>query len=387
MINEQLLSPKSIAIIGGSGNIHKPGGKILKNIIDGGFSGTIYVVNTKKTEVTGTTWVADISQLPDTDLAILSIPAKDCPGAIDTLALQKNTRAFIVIAAGFSELHAEGAQLEKLMVDRVNSVNGCLIGPNCIGILTAKHHSLFTLPIPVIDPQGCDLISSSGGTAIFILESGMSKGLRFSSIFSVGNGAQVGVEDVLQYFDESFDPKTSSRVKLLYIESIKKPDSLLYHASSLIRKGCKIGAIKAGCSEAGSRAAASHTGAIASSDLAVEALFRKAGIVRCSGREELTTVASIFMHKELKGKNIAIITHAGGPAVMLTDALAKGGLEIPEIKAPELSLNLEPGASVKNPIDLLATGTARQMELVIDYCENLENIDAMMVIFGSPGLV
>ncbi len=387
MINEQLLSPKSIAIIGGSGNIHKPGGKILKNIIDGGFSGTIYVVNTKKTEVTGTTWVADISQLPDTDLAILSIPAKDCPGAIDTLALQKNTRAFIVIAAGFSELHAEGAQLEKLMVDRVNSVNGCLIGPNCIGILTAKHHSLFTLPIPVIDPQGCDLISSSGGTAIFILESGMSKGLRFSSIFSVGNGAQVGVEDVLQYFDESFDPKTSSRVKLLYIESIKKPDSLLYHASSLIRKGCKIAAIKAGCSEAGSRAAASHTGAIASSDLAVEALFRKAGIVRCSGREELTTVASIFMHKELKGKNIAIITHAGGPAVMLTDALAKGGLEIPEIKAPELSLNLEPGASVKNPIDLLATGTARQMELVIDYCENLENIDAMMVIFGSPGLV
>jgi acetyltransferase len=215
----------------------------------------------------------------------------------------------------------------------------------------------------------------------------MTKGLRFASIFSVGNGAQVGVEDVLRYFDENFDPKTSSRVKLLYIENIKNPDSLLYHASSLIRKGCKIAAIKAGCSEAGSRAAASHTGAIASSDLAVDALFRKAGIVRCSGREELTTVASIFMHKELKGKNIAIITHAGGPAVMLTDALSKGGLEIPELIASELSISLEPGASVKNPIDLLATGTAKQMELVIDYCEQLDNIDAMMVIFGSPGLV
>jgi acetyltransferase len=218
----------------------------------------------------------------------------------------------------------------------------------------------------------------------------MTKGLRFASVFSVGNGQQVSVEDVLRYFDESFDPKTSSRVKLLYIENIKNPDSLLQHASSLIRKGCKIAAIKAGCSEAGSRAAASHTGALASSDLAVEALFRKAGIVRCSGREELTTVASIFMNKELKGKNIAIITHAGGPAVMLTDALSKGGLEIPEIKgdkANELSLKLDPGASVKNPIDILATGTAKQLALVIDYCCQLENIDAIMVIFGSPGLV
>ena len=198
MINEQLLGPKSIAIIGGSGNIHKPGGKILQNILDGGFQGKVYVVNNKKTKVKGATWFADINKLPDIDMAILSIPAKDCPGAVDVLALQKNTRAFIIIAAGFGELHAEGAELEKRIVDRVNSVNGCLIGPNCIGILTAKHHSLFTSPIPEIDPQGCDLISSSGGTAIFIIESGMTKGLRFASVFSVGNGQQVSVEDVLR---------------------------------------------------------------------------------------------------------------------------------------------------------------------------------------------
>ena len=166
---------------------------------------------------------------------------------------------------------------------------------------------------------------------------------------------------------------------------------MLLHAASLVRKGCKIAAIKAGGSKAGSRAAASHTGAIASSDLAVEALFRKAGIVRCSGREELTTIASIFMHKELKGKNIAIITQAGGPAVMLTDALSKGGLEIPEITGPKaeaLKEKLLPGSSVHNPIDLLATGTSAQLEMVIDACENDFNfIDAMMVIFGSPGLV
>ncbi len=127
-------------------------------------------------------------------------------------------------------------------------------------------------------------------------------------------------------------PGISSPIKLIYVESIPNPDKLLHHASSLIRKGCRIAAIKAGTTEAGSRAASSHTGAMASSDSAVEALFRKAGIVRCSGREELTTVASVFMHKPLKGRNIAIVTHAGGPAVMLTDALSAGGMNIPKLE-------------------------------------------------------
>ena len=129
----------------------------------------------------------------------------------------------------------------------------------------------------------------------------------------------------------TYEPGISSPIKLIYVESIQNPDKLLHHASSLIRKGCRIAAIKAGTTEAGSRAASSHTGAMASSDSAVEALFRKAGIVRCFGREELTTVASVFFHKNLKGKNIAIITHAGGPAVMLTDALSAGGMNIPKI--------------------------------------------------------
>jgi acetate---CoA ligase (ADP-forming) len=222
------------------------------------------------------------------------------------------------------------------------------------------------------------------------MESGMPKGLTFSGIYSIGNSAMIGVEDMLEYMDVTYDGDSGSKIKLLYIESIKDPDKLLKHASSLIRKGCKIAAIKSGGSEAGGRAATSHTGALVSSDLAVEALFRKAGIVRCFGREELTTVASIFMHKDIKGKNIAIITHAGGPAVMLTDALATGGMDIPAIsgpKADELLSLLNPGASVANPIDILATGTAEQLALTIDFCENnFTEIDAMMVIFGSTGL-
>ena len=159
----------------------------------------------------------------------------------------------------------------------------------------------------------------------------------------------------------------------------------------MIRKGCKIAAIKAGSSESGSRAASSHTGAIASSDSAVEALFRKAGIVRCFSREELTTVGCVFTLPELKGKNFAIITHAGGPGVMLTDALSKGGLNVPKLEgevAEELKAQLFPGAAVGNPIDILATGTPEHLRLCIDYCEEkLDNIDAMMAIFGTPGLV
>lgn len=177
----------------------------------------------------------------------------------------------------------------------------------------------------------------------------MTKGLQFNSVWSVGNAKQIGVEDVLQYMDEHFNPEADSRIKLLYIESIGDPDRLLFHASSLIKKGCKIAAIKAGSSESGSRAASSHTGAIASSDSAVEALFRKAGIVRCYSREELTTVGCIFTLPELKGKNFAIITHAGGPGVMLTDALSKGGLNVPKLEGPvveELKGKLFPGAAV-----------------------------------------
>lgn len=390
MINNALINPRSIVVVGASNDIHKPGGKLLKNLLDHAFKGQLYVANPKQDEVQGIKSYRDLNELPETDLAILAIAAAHCPAAVELLAKQKGTRAFIILSAGFSEENEEGAKLEQQIVAIINSVNGCLIGPNCTGILTPHHASMFTLPIPELTPKGCDFISGSGATAVFIMESAILKGIQFSNVFAVGNSAQTGVEDVLAYLDETFDPETSSRIKLLYVEHIKDPDALLEHASSLIRKGCKIAAIKAGTSEAGSRAASSHTGAIASSDLAVEALFRKAGIVRCFGREELTTVAGVLLHKPLHGKRIAIITHAGGPAVMLTDALSAGGLEIPKItgvRAEALRKNLLPGSSVANPIDFLATGTAEHLGMIIDACnKDFDNIDGMVVIFGTPGL-
>ncbi|HPD94580.1 MAG TPA: acetate--CoA ligase family protein [Tenuifilaceae bacterium] len=390
MITKELINPKSIVVVGGSDDIHKPGGRVLKNLIDNKFKGELFVVNPKAEEVQGLKSYHDVSDLPQVDLAILAIAAKYCPSSVDVLANQKGTKAFIILSAGFHEENQEGAVLEQQIVGTINKTGGCLIGPNCIGVMNTNYTGVFTTPIPTFDPMGVDFISGSGSTAVFIMESGIPKGLTFNSVYSVGNSAQLGVEDVLEYLDNSFDPKTSSRVKLLYIESINHPKKLLKHASSLIRKGCRIAAIKAGSSSAGSRAASSHTGALASSDVAVEALFRKAGIVRCYGRDELTTVASIFMHPELKGKNIAVITHAGGPAVMITDVLTTNGLEVPPIsgpKADELLTKLYPGSSVANPIDFLATGTAEHLGDIIDACENdFDYIDAMIVIFGSPGL-
>ncbi len=390
MINEKLINPRSIVIAGGSNDIGKPGGKVLKNIIDSGFTGELYVVNPKEDLVQGVKSFRDPEGLPDIDLAVLAIAARHCLPMVEVLAGRKNAKAFIILSAGFSEESKEGAILEEKIVNVINSAGACLIGPNCIGIMNRHHSSVFTSPIPKMDPNGVDFISGSGATAVFIMESGLPKGLKFSGVYSVGNSAQLGVEDLLEYMDNSYNQATSARVKLLYIESIDNPDKLLKHASSLIRKGCKIAAIKSGTSEAGSRAALSHTGALASSDLAVDALFRKSGIIRCFGREELITVASVLLHPEIKGKNIAIVTHAGGPAVMLTDALSDGRHRIPKIEGKEsekLLSMLNEGASVSNPIDLLATGSAEQLGLVIDYCEKkFSNIDAIMVIFGSTGL-
>ena len=390
MINKELLQPESIVVIGGSNNVHKPGGAVVRNLLSGGYEGTLLVVNPKESEVQGVNTYNDVCELPPADLAILVVAARFCPDYVKILAAEKHVRAFIIISAGFSEETAEGAVLEQQILDTCQEYGCALIGPNCIGLLTRWHHSVFTRPIPQLNPKGVDFISGSGATAVFILESAVTKGLSFNSVWSVGNGHQIGIESVLEYMDEHFDPETDSFVKLLYIENIADPDKMLYHATSLIRKGCRIAAIKAGSSESGSRAASSHTGAIASSDSAVEALFRKAGIVRCFSREELTTVGCIFTLPRFTGKNFAIVTHAGGPGVMLTDALSKGGMQVPPLTGPiadELKSKLLPGSSVANPIDILATGTAEHLGIAIDACEQMDDIDAIMVIFGTPGLV
>lgn len=389
MITKELISPKSIVIVGGSEDSHKPGGNVLKNLLETKYSGKLYVVNPKSEYVQGIKSYSSVEELPQVDLAILAIPASLCPEVADTLCRKKSCKAIIVFSAGFHEDGPQGAALEDELVRVVNTAGASLIGPNCIGVLTPSYSGVFTKPIPKLNPRGVDVISGSGATAVFIIEASMQLGLTFSSVYSVGNSAQLGVEDILEHLDETYVHGKSSPVKLLYIESITKPEKLLKHSRSLIKKGASIAAIKSGYSEAGSRAASSHTGAMASPDVAITALFRKAGIIRCFSRMELATVASVLIYPKPKGNKVAIITHAGGPAVMLTDILSANNIKIPEItgdNATELLKKLFPGSSVSNPVDFLATGTAEQLSHIIDACENDFDVDSMVVIFGSPGL-
>ncbi|MEX0996782.1 MAG: acetate--CoA ligase family protein [Flavobacteriaceae bacterium] len=390
MISQSLLNPENIVIVGGSDDITKPGGKVLQNILEHGFKGDLLCVNPKMPKIKGVSSFTSCEQLPNVSLAIIAIASKYVEETMRVLINQKKCKTFIVFSAGFSETGTEGKALEQTCVKMVQEVGGTLIGPNCIGVITENYKGVFAGPIPKYDLRGCDFASESGATLVFILEMAIPRGLKFRDIFSIGNSAQIGVEDILEYWDTTFDANKSSKIKLLYLEKISQPDRFLKHARSLIAKGCRIAAIKSGATDAGSRAVSSHTGSLSGSNIAVSALFRKAGVIRCFSRVELVYMACVFTYTALKGKNIAVITHAGGPGVMLTDALIKGGLNVPTIEGPDadaLLAKLHPGSTVSNPIDFLATGTAEQLGNILDSVENsFDHIDASAVVFGTTGM-
>lgn len=385
-----LLDPKSIVVVGASNDLSKPGGKVFHNILSHGYSGKLYAVNPKDTDIQGQPTYADCAALPQVDLAIIAIAAHQVEAAIEVLTREKGCKSFILFSAGFGETGEAGQALEARCVQLIRQYDGILIGPNCIGVITGSYKGVFAGPIPEYDAQGCDCVSASGATMVYLLETAIPRGLKFRDIFSVGNSAMIQVEDILQYWDETFDSQTSSKIKLLYMEQIADPPRFLKHARSLVQKGCRIAAIKSGSTEAGSRAVSSHTGALAGSNTAVSSLFRKAGIIRCNSRLELVYVAAIFSIQELKGDRIAVITHAGGPGVMLTDVLIRGGMKVPAIEGPKadaLLAKLFPGSSVANPIDFLATGNAAQLGEILDAVEHdFDQIDGAVVVFGTTGM-
>ena len=330
MIHSKLINPKSIVVIGGSDRLDHLGGSVLKNLIDQKYKGRLFVVNPKKDTVQGLRSYRDIEEIPEVDLAIIAIAANEIPVVVNILTKKKNTRGFIIYSSGFGELNEEGADLEKEITEMIDEVGGSLLGPNNIGLMNENYAGLFTSPLPKLNSKGVDFISGSGATAVFTIEAAHQIGLTFSGLYTVGNSAQIGIEEILEYLDHSYEEGKSSRVKMLYIEGIKNPEKFLRHCLSLRHKGCKILAIKAGISEEGTKAAASHTGAMASSNIFVEALFNKACIIRCSSRYELINTAGVLLLARTKLTKFAIITHAGGPAVLLTDALCNNGLKVPE---------------------------------------------------------
>ena len=387
MINKELLNPSEIVIVGGSSDLKTIGGATLKNLKDT-YSGIIYVVNPLESDtVQECKCFRSIYDIPSVECAILCISSKECPKAVDELVNIKGCKAVIVLSGGFRESGPEGAEAEEKIKAICENSDVSLFGPNSTGLITDVYAGTFRKPIPELHPKGAVLISASGSTIVYILETAQHLGLPIKSVFSVGNSAQNGVEDIIQYIDANCTEQDAPKVLMLYIESISHPDIFLKHSSSLISKGVKICAIKAGTSDSGSKAASFHTGAIATSDNAVNALFHKAGIVRCFSRTELVIVASAMMLPELKGKRIAVITSAGGPAILQTDFFSSSGMEIPRIEGPEadaLLSKLNTGSIVSNPIDIMTDGTAAQLSEVIDFCQNkCPQIDAMTVIWGG----
>jgi len=389
---EYLFHPESIAVIGASSDALKPGGRVFKNILDNGYEGNLWPVNPKSPEVQGITTFKDIEALPGApDLAIVAIPSKFAVATIQTLA-DKGTGAVIILTAGFGEKDEAGKQVEQEMLKIGKAANMALIGPNCSGFLTHAYKGKFAGLVPQLPGRAVDIISGSGATVDYVMEVADRRGLSFGLVVNLGNSIQYGVEDLLQMYDAQYGPE-DARVLLIYMESVKKPALLLKHSRSLIKKGCSIVGIKSGTTPAGERAAASHTGAMASSDTAVQALFEKAGIIRVYSKAELidTACALVACRGTLKGKNICVVTDAGGPGVMMSDEIFRQGLSMANFKENTLKLLgevLPAEAAWTNPIDCLPSRNAEVIQKIIEILgkEEAGNVDAIAVLTGNSGM-
>ncbi len=389
---QTLLEPGSIAVIGASEDTTKPGGLLVRNILLRGYSGELLLVNPKSDVVQGARTYKSVDDLPVApELAFVAIPARLVRQSLLDLA-KKGTKAVVVLSNGFGEASEEGRQQERRLVEIADAHGILLIGPNCSGIVSHAHAGKFSGLPPVSRKGGVDFLSGSGATVDFVYENATARGLPFNSLLNVGNSAQTGVTDLLKLYDEAREPD-DSLIKLLYVEVLTRPREFLAHARSLSRKGFLLTGIKSGATEAGSRAAASHTGAMATSDTAVQALFDKAGIVRVQSRMELIDVATalINMGDHLDGRRVAVVSDAGGPGVMLSDELNRQGFAVPpfsERTRTRIAGVLPPGAGVGNPVDCLPTRNAESISAVLSIIteEEKENVDYILLIDGESGL-
>jgi len=390
-VYDALFKPQSIVIVGGSESLGKPGGNVLANIVDHDYHGTLWVVNPGG-QVKGLPTFPSVSDLPDVpELGIIAIPAAFVAEALEGLG-RGGTKAVVILSAGFGEKDEKGRQEERRLLAIADSLGMTIIGPNCSGFMTPRYSGKFAGIIPELKPRSIDFISGSGATVDLVMEQAVLRGLSFCNVVNVGNSIQIGVEDLIALYDENYGTE-GSPILMLYLESLKKPGLLLKHARALTEKGCAIVGIKSGVSASGARAAASHTGAMATDDTAVQALFDKAGIIRVKSKMEMIDVACALMGTggRLRGNRACVVTDAGGPGVMLTDELERQGLVLPvlgEKTRGRLGGILPPESSVANPIDCLPSRTASQIREIFQVLgeEESDSIDVIAIQVGNPGM-
>lgn len=377
-----LFFPRAVAVIGASNNPDSIGGKLFHNLISEGFTGPLYPVNPTAKVVHSVRAYPTVLMVPDDiDLAYIVVPQRHVLDVARQCA-EKGVRGLVVISAGFSEVGPEGSERERELLEIVRESGMRMVGPNCMGLLnTVDSVQLNGTFAPVYPPQGNVAMSSqSGALGIAILDYATRHNIGISQFVSVGNKADVSANDLILAWED--DPETD--VITLYVESFGNPRKFSRIARRVGRRKPII-AVKSGRTSAGSRAASSHTGALASSDIAVSTLFRHAGVIRVDTIEELFDAASLLASQPVPtGRRVGIVTNAGGPGILAADALEANGLVLPELSESlraEIAAILPAEASTRNPVDLIASGGADDFEHATSLLIESGEVDALMVIY------
>jgi acetyl coenzyme A synthetase (ADP forming)-like protein len=381
-----LVAPRSLAVVGASHRRGSIGAELFHNIISTGFRGPVYPINPSANEIQGVRAYPSVAAVPeDIDLAVIAVPA----AAVVDVARQcaaKGVRGLVVISAGFAETGSDGKAMQAELVDVCLQAGMRLVGPNCMGVInTSPEVSLDATFAPDKPVQGrIGFLSQSGGLGIAVMARTQALGSGVSSFVSVGNKADISGNDLMQYWES--DPETG--LIMLYLESFGNPRKFARIARRVSRSK-PILAVKSGRTQAGSRATSSHTGALLSgSDITVDALFQQAGVIRTDTLAELFDTALLLSSQPLPmGKRVAILTNAGGPAILCADACEAAGLEVPPLPEQvrqKLAAFLPAASSTANPVDMIASATADDYRRVISILAACEQVDSVIAIFTPP---
>jgi acetyltransferase len=382
---DKIFNPQSIAIVGASDEEGTVGYALMKNFTEHGFEGKIYPVNIRKTEIHGLKAYQTVEQIPEPiDLAVIATPAKTVPDIVEQCG-KMGIKGIIIISAGFKEIGAEGKALEDKITEIKNKYKLRIIGPNCLGIIRPSINLNATFISKTPKPGNIAFISQSGALGSAILDVAIHENIGFGNFVSVGSMIDVDFGDLIDYFGT--DPKTRSI--LMYMEGISDARKFMSAARHFARTKPII-VVKAGKFGESAKAAASHTGSLTGEDMVYDAAFKRAGIVRVEEIADLFNSAEVLGLQPLpRGPNLAIITNAGGPGVMATDALIARGGKLAKLNQKTIDLldSILPHYwSRGNPIDILGDAKADRYKAIVEACLNDENVDGILIIYTAQAV-
>ncbi len=385
---DALFKPKAVAVIGASAKELHIGNRVIKNLLDFGFKGPIYPINPSAAEIRGVKAYPSILDVPtDVDVVHMVIPAKFVPQAIEDCG-QKRAKFVILNGGGFAEVGPEGAAIQADCLARAHKSGIRIFGPNCQGVINTdpdvRAYCNFTFARP--DIGYISIVALSGGVAEMIHQTFCDMGIGTRFYASNGNACDVTIPEILRYYGDD----EGTRVIVLYVEGLRDPKTFLEVAREVAAKK-PILAMKAGRTAEGAKAAASHTGGLAKQDMATDLIFEKAGILNFRDVAELCQAAAAFASQPIpRGNRVGLITNTGGPAVIATDVLAGSGLQIPPLSEKAIEIlkgKLYPEASVRNPVDVLATAGAGHFRAAMDVMMEDDEIDSVYLNFVTPFFV